>query len=92
MLAAYLTWLFFSEGIGSPRGTAGPYSGAAMLFENAGGYVTTAVAAFMAGVIIAAACIRYRQKQKRESGPDGIRQADSQGKASATKDSNGGEN
>ena len=49
-------------------GTAGAYTGAAMLFENAGGYVLAAVLAFMLGVIITVLCIRYRKKH--ESGQD----------------------
>ena len=42
--------------------TAGLYSGATMLFENAGGYVLAAVAAFMAGVVITVLCIRLKNK------------------------------
>ena len=66
VLAAGLMLLIFSESTGASGGTAGLYSGATMLFENAGGYVAAAVAAFMAGVIITVACIRTRMK--RESG------------------------
>ena len=49
-------------------GTAGAYTGAAMLFEDAGGYVLSAVLAFMLGVIITVLCFRIRTK--RESGRD----------------------
>ena len=44
-------------------GTAGSYAGAAMLFEDAGGYVLAAVAAFMTGVVITVLCIRYGRKR-----------------------------
>ena len=39
-----------------------------MLFEDAGGYVLSAVLAFMLGVIITVLCFRIRTK--RESGRD----------------------
>ena len=44
--------------------TAGLYSGATMLFEDAGGYVLTALAAFMIGVIITVIIRNRRRKQK----------------------------
>ena len=65
-LAACLTALIFSGS--HPGGTAGAYTGAAMLFEDAGGYVLSAVLAFMLGVIVTVVCIRY--KSKHESGRD----------------------
>lgn len=65
-LAACLLALIF--GGSHPVGTAGAYTGATMLFENAGGYVLAAVLAFMLGVIITVLCIRYRKKH--ESGQD----------------------
>ena len=65
-LAACLTALIFGES--HTGGTAGVYTGATMLFEDAGGYVLSAVLAFMLGVIITVLCIRYRVK--RESGRD----------------------
>ena len=43
-------------------GTAGAYTGATMLFEDAGGYVLAAVLAFMLGVIVTVVCIRYKSK------------------------------
>lgn len=49
-------------------GTAGAYTGATMLFEDAGGYVLAAVLAFMLGVIVTVLCIRCRAK--RNSGQD----------------------
>ena len=46
--------------------TAGLYTGAALLFEDAGGYVLTALAAFMAGVVITVILIRRRKGRERE--------------------------
>ena len=42
-------------------GTAGMYSGAAMLFADVGAYVLVALLAFMAGVVVTAFLIRRRQ-------------------------------
>ena len=64
-LAVCLILLGFHEGAGNSGGTATLYTGAAMLFENAGGYVTTAVAAFMAGMIVTVICIRNRQRHEQ---------------------------
>ena len=41
---------------------AGPYSGAMMLFENAGAYVLVALLAFMAGVVLSVLLIRRRKR------------------------------
>ena len=54
-----------------PGGTAGPYTGAAMLFEDAGGYVLAAVLAFMLGVIVTVLCIRYRTKRESRRDDEG---------------------
>ena len=59
-LAVCLVWLICSEGTGGSGGTAGLYSGATMLFENAGGYVAIAVAAFMIGAVITAVLLKKR--------------------------------
>ena len=67
-LGACLTALIFSGS--HTGGTAGTYTGAAMLFEDAGGYVLAAVPAFMLGVIITVLCIRYRKKREQENKPD----------------------
>ncbi len=75
-LAVCLIMMIVSEGRPSSGGTAGLYSGATMLFENAGGYVTAAIAAFMAGVIITVACIRFKTKHESKAEPDGEPQAD----------------
>lgn len=65
-LAVCLILLICTEDTGSAGGTAGLYSGATMMFENAGGYVAIAVTAFMAGVVITAALIR--KKNRMENG------------------------
>jgi len=69
-VTACLLMLVFVEGSvcrGSIiNGTAGLYSGATMLFENAGGYVLAAVLAFMAGTVISVICIRRRDKGKKK--------------------------
>ena len=61
-LAVCLAALIF--GGSHPGGTTGPYSGAAMLFEDAGGYVLAAVLAFMLGVIVTVLCFRRNRKEK----------------------------
>ena len=71
LLTACLVLLVFSGGadLGGGKmipGTAGLYSGAALLFADAGGYVAVAAAAFMVGVIITALCIRYRKEHGAE--------------------------
>ena len=63
LLAACLILLIGNIGTGASGGTAGLYSGATMLFENAGGYVLLAVAAFMVGVIVTATLMRSRRKE-----------------------------
>ena len=76
VLAACLVLLICSAGRGGSGGTAGLYSGATILFENAGGYVAIAVAAFMIGVIITAALLKKRFKSE-----SGEQQANSKNKA-----------
>ena len=58
--------IYASEGNGAVGTTAGLYSGATMLFENAGGYVAAAIAAFMVGVIVTVLCIKQRAKHEKE--------------------------
>lgn len=60
-LTVFLAGLIMNDGA-HKGSTAGMYSGATMLFENAGGYVLAAVAAFMAGVVITVLCIRMKNK------------------------------
>ncbi len=51
-LFAALVVIIGSTGPAHQGTTAGLYSGATLLFEGAGGYVLTALIAFMAGVLI----------------------------------------
>ena len=51
-LFAGLLVMIGSTGLSHQGMTAGLYSGATLLFESAGGYVLTALIAFMAGVVI----------------------------------------
>ena len=50
-------------------GTGSPYSGSTMLFENAGGYVVTALLAFALGTVVTLICRksaeRNRNKQRK---------------------------
>ena len=64
LLALCLLLVIGAAGAVHPGGTAGLYSGATMLFENAGGYVLVAVLAFMAGVVITAVLLRRRFKRQ----------------------------
>ena len=64
LLALCLLLVISAAGTVHPGGTAGIYSGATMLFENAGGYVLVAVLAFMAGVVITAVLLRRRFRRQ----------------------------
>ena len=64
LLALCLLLVIGAAGAVHPGGTAGLYSGAIMLFENAGGYVLVAVLAFMSGGVITAALLRKRYKEQ----------------------------
>ena len=66
LLALCLLLVIGAAGAVHPGGTAGLYSGAVMLFENAGGYVLVAVLAFMAGVVITVALLRRRFKEQND--------------------------
>ncbi len=59
VLSICLAVLVFG-GEGHPMGTAGVFSGAAILFESAGGYVLAALLAFMAGVGVTVLIQRLR--------------------------------
>ena len=65
VLAVCLVFAVFGGAVHS-GGAAGEYSGATILFENAGGYVLAAVLAFMAGAGITALIIRKRMKKSHE--------------------------
>ncbi len=55
--------------IGTPLGgTTGPdaFTGSSLLDESAGGYVLAAILAFMAGVCLTVAILRYRYRSKEQ--------------------------
>jgi hypothetical protein len=64
VLCVCLVLLIGSTGFMHTGTTAGLYSGATLLFGNAGGYVLTAIAAFMAGVVITVLMRNKQNKQK----------------------------
>ena len=68
VLLLCLVWLIFDGGTAHRGGSAGLYSGATMLFENAGGYVLAAIIAFMAGVLITAALLKKKKKTETPPG------------------------
>ena len=63
-LAICLLLLTVFSGGSRSTGTAGIYSGATILFENAGGYVLAAVAAFMLGVVGTSVVIGVRKRKQ----------------------------
>ena len=63
-LTMFLLAFIFGQGILHESRTAGLYSGAMLMFGNAGAYVAVAIIAFMVGVAITALCIRYRLKHE----------------------------
>ena len=67
--ASCLLFLLLAEGTAHSSG-AGMYSGSALLFEGAGGYVLVAVIAFTAAVITTVLCMRYKKKSKETYGKD----------------------
>ncbi len=62
VLTICLAILVFGGGGMHLGGAAGPYSGAALLFKDAGGYVLAAVLAFMAGVALTVFLLRRREQ------------------------------
>ena len=64
LLTVCLLLVIGAAGAVHPGGTAGVYSGATMLFENAGGYVLVAVLAFMAGVVITVVLLKKRFQEQ----------------------------
>ena len=65
-LTGCLILLIGSAGTGGPVRTAGLYSGATLLFADAGAYVLVAVIAFMTGVIVTAVLMRRRAKREKD--------------------------
>ena len=74
VLAVCLILLLFGGGMSYIGGPAGMYSGASMLFGNAGGYVLVALIAFTAAVIITVLCIRHRMRHKETLGGNNNRE------------------
>lgn len=68
-LSVCLILLIFAGGAHTGS-SAGMYSGAMMLFGEAGGYVLAAVAAFMAGVVVTVLIIRKRKRDRQKEGED----------------------
>ena len=68
-VAACLLWMILGDGA-RLGGTAGLYSGATMVFENAGPFVRTAVLAFAVGVALAAVLLRRREQERRRARRD----------------------
>ena len=67
VLTICLILLVVSAGGQHPGGAAGLYSGATMLFEDAGSYVLIAIIAFMVGVIVTVTIMRRRMKEADQS-------------------------
>ena len=67
-LFAGLLILTGSTGLTHQGTTAGLYSGATLLFQNTGGYVLTALIAFMAGVVVT---IMLKIMKENNAGEDG---------------------
>ena len=70
-LTSFLLLLVFGMSGAQPARMAGLYSGATMLFENAGCYVLLALGAFMAGVMITVVCLRRNRRRGEDSPGDG---------------------
>ena len=64
LLSVCLVLLVFGGEEAHLGGAAGLYSGATMLFENAGGYVIAAIVAFMAGVVLTVFLIRKKNAKE----------------------------
>ncbi len=63
--AVCLILLVFGD-TGQRGGTAGEYSGATMLFGNAGGYVLVALCAFALGSAVTLLCVRHKRNVPNE--------------------------
>ena len=75
-MAACLVLVICAASAAYPGGTAGPYSGATMLLENAGAYVLVALAAFLVGAAVTLICLR----QQRNTGNNQAKQSKEEGK------------
>ena len=65
VLTVCLLVLVFGGTASHRSGAAGMYSGAIMLFENAGGYVLTALIAFAVGTLATLLGLRHRDRAAR---------------------------
>ena len=70
ILALSLLACLSAGGLSHAGGLPSPWTGTTMLLENAGGYVLTAVLAFMAGTIITAVLMRRRAKNMDTHGTE----------------------
>ena len=91
VLAVCLFTLVVKAGTSYNGGTAELYSGAAMLFENAGGYVLIAVVSFAAAVVITVLCIRATNRKKSEANGVDDSNADNGANVSSANGSNSGD-
>ena len=78
-LCICLFLLIFNGGAIHGRSTPGQYSGTAMLFEDAGGYVLVAVIAFTVGAVVTAA-IQKRRSEKPDLKTDGVKRREEEEK------------
>ena len=90
VLMICLLLLIFS-GASHSGGTASLYSGAVLMFENAGGYVLTAVVAFVVGVIITAVIIWNRERKSVYFAPKNMNSQNAEITQKGNDDSRGGE-
>ena len=66
VLTVCLALMVFGSGGFCAGGSAGLYSGAMMLFENAGGYVLAAITAFTAGVVLTVVLLKKKKKEEEK--------------------------
>ena len=79
VLTAVLFLFAANGGVPHNGGVAGTFSGSTMLYENAGGYVLLAIAAFMAGVIVTVGIQHFRKKEENtENGVSGSKEQEEQ--------------
>ncbi len=53
-------------GVGRFGAISNIYSGSTLLYEEAGGYVLTAIVAFVIGTVVTIICVRKHKKEKEE--------------------------
>ena len=67
-LFACLFVMIQNLGVGQYGTTSNIYSGSSLLYEEAGGYVLTAIVAFVVGTIVTVLCVRKHNKDKENEG------------------------